>query len=174
MQLTLDRDAKTMPFTPFHFGPAACLSLPLKRRMDVPVFILANVVIDIEPLAVMAFGLDYPLHCYAHTLVFGGLLGAAFGVAVFPSRTYLSRLMEMVSLPYLPSLSGMALSGASGAWFHILLDSPLYADMRPLYPFAHNPAYGLVGGSAVYAFCAASFIPAVAAYLLSRGGAEGR
>jgi hypothetical protein len=39
-----------MPFTPCHFGPSACIALPLNRWIDLPVFLLANVAIDIEPL----------------------------------------------------------------------------------------------------------------------------
>ncbi len=31
-----------MPVTPFHFGPSALIGLPLKRWIDIPVFVLAN------------------------------------------------------------------------------------------------------------------------------------
>ncbi|MBI5189362.1 MAG: hydrolase [Nitrospirae bacterium] len=163
-----------MPFTPFHFGPAACLSLPLRKRIDVPVFILANVVVDLEPLTVMTFGLDYPLHGYVHTLMFGGLIGALFGAGAFSLRTQLIKLMGLFALPYRPSIGGMILSGVLGIWFHILLDSPLYADIRPLYPLTYNPVYGLVSGSTVYVFCAVSFVPAIMIYLLSRAGTSNK
>lgn len=51
-----------MPFTPLHFGPHACVALPLRRRVDLPVFLLTNVVVDVEPLLVLTFNLNYPLH----------------------------------------------------------------------------------------------------------------
>ena len=44
-----------MPFTPYHFGPHGCVGLVLKRYLDLPVFMLANVAVDLEPLAVMVF-----------------------------------------------------------------------------------------------------------------------
>ena len=44
-----------MPFTPFHFGAHACIAIPLRKIIDIPVFILSNIIIDIEPLIVMIF-----------------------------------------------------------------------------------------------------------------------
>ena len=37
-----------MPFTPFHFGPHGCVGLPISKKINVLVFVLANVVVDIE------------------------------------------------------------------------------------------------------------------------------
>jgi len=51
-----------MPFTPFHLGPALGLGLPLRRYVYVPTFILANVIVDVEPFLVLFLGLRYPLH----------------------------------------------------------------------------------------------------------------
>ena len=62
-----------MPFTPFHFGPSATIAFPLRGKIDIPVFILANVAIGIEPLTVMILNLSYPLHGYAHSFLGGGL-----------------------------------------------------------------------------------------------------
>ncbi|MHC4299546.1 MAG: hypothetical protein ACYS7Y_19890 [Planctomycetota bacterium] len=36
-----------MPFTPYHFGPSGCVGLILRKWIDVPVFVLTNVIIDI-------------------------------------------------------------------------------------------------------------------------------
>ena len=40
-----------MPFTPYHFGPSGFAGLLFRRWVNVPVFIAANVLIDIEVLA---------------------------------------------------------------------------------------------------------------------------
>ncbi|GAH08444.1 unnamed protein product, partial [marine sediment metagenome] len=32
-----------------------CIALPLRKYIDIPVFILANVAVDLEPLAVILF-----------------------------------------------------------------------------------------------------------------------
>ena len=93
-----------MPFTPFHFGPSALIGLPLKRWIDIPVFVLANVVIDFEPLAVMVFRLDYPLHGYFHTLLIGGVLGLLWGLAAYPFRPVWRFFMGIFGLSYQPTL----------------------------------------------------------------------
>ena len=59
-----------MPFTPFHIGPHATVGLALQNYIDVPVFITANVAVDLEPLFVILFKPDYPLHGYFHSLLF--------------------------------------------------------------------------------------------------------
>ncbi|MCK5333900.1 MAG: hypothetical protein KAJ24_05270, partial [Candidatus Aenigmarchaeota archaeon] len=48
---------------------------------------------------------------------------------------------------------------------HILLDAPLYADIRPFYPFQSNPLYGLFSAGHIYTFTGISFIIGVAAYV---------
>jgi len=50
-----------VPFTPFHFGPGAFIALSLRKYIDLPVLVLANVVIDFELSAIMLFGLNYLL-----------------------------------------------------------------------------------------------------------------
>ena len=154
-----------MPFTPYHFGAHACASLPFHRQLDVPVFIAANVVIDLEPLLVMALDLDYPLHGYAHTLLVGGMIGLGFGALVYPFREPIGLLMGFLRLPYLPSWRRMMLSGMLGAWLHVLFDAPLYRDIRPFYPLQVNPLYGIASPHAVYTLCALLFVPAVLLYL---------
>ena len=94
-----------MPFTPYHFGPSGFVGLLFRRWLDVPVFIAANVLVDIEviadsgfnyiwPLSLLGdfkgFAPGYPVHqlWHFHTLLVGGLafLGGQlmhFGWAVF-------------------------------------------------------------------------------------------
>ena len=156
-----------MPFTPFHFGPSACVALPLNRYIDLPVFLLANVAVDIEPLLVMMFNLSYPLHGYAHTLVGAALVGLAWGGIAYGLRGLLTVLMTKgLHLAYSPSRSRMLMSGVLGAWFHVALDAPLYTDIRPFWPLSGNPLLGMIESDAMYAICAYSFIPAVLFYLV--------
>ena len=60
-----------MPFTPFHLGPALFLGLLLFRLVDLPTFLAANVILDLEPLAVLLLDLDYPLHGLFHSFLGG-------------------------------------------------------------------------------------------------------
>jgi hypothetical protein len=154
-----------MPFTPFHFGPSALIGLPLRRWIDIPVFVLANVVIDFEPLAVMVFGLDYPLHGYFHTLLIGGILGLLWGLAAYPFRPVWRFFMVIVGLSYQPTLPKMMISGMLGIWLHLVIDSFLYQEMNPFFPVMGNPLHAAIRYSRVFYICEASLIAAVVIYV---------
>ena len=146
-----------MPYTPFHFGLHACVGLVFRRKFDLPMFIGANVVIDLEPLVVMWFDLRYPLHGYLHTLLFGGLAGVVFAFLAHPLRSLICRLMCLLRLGYRPSLGWMLLSAVLGAWLHVLLDSFLYYDIQPFYPYPANPFLNLFSETQIYVTCLLSF-----------------
>lgn len=157
-----------MPLTPFHLGPHACVSLPLQRRLDVPVFIASNLAIDIEPLLVLISDIDYPCHGYCHTLLIGGFVGLLLGLMAFPFGKSIEKAMSLLSLPYSSRLWKMLLSGIAGAWLHILFDAPLYADIKPFYPSSANPLLGVVSPQTVYAISSLLFVPALVMYLSLR------
>jgi hypothetical protein len=150
-----------MPFTPFHFGPSALISLPLKRWLDIPVFVLANVVIDFEPFSVMFFQLNYPLHGYCHTFLIGGLLGLLWGLVAYPLRPIWRFFMGIFGLSYQPTLLKMMISGMLGIWLHVFIDSFLYPEMNPFFPMSGNPLHISFHYSRVYSVCEASLIAAV-------------
>jgi hypothetical protein len=154
-----------MPFTPFHFGPHACVALPLNRYIDVPVFIGANIMIDLEPLFVLIFKLNYPLHGYCHTFLIGGLVGLIWASLAYPFRHLISRVMNVLRLPYYSSFVKMAISGVLGAWMHILFDAPLYYDIKPFYPLSANPLYGIISMNVIYTICEICVVLAVLIYI---------
>jgi membrane-bound metal-dependent hydrolase YbcI (DUF457 family) len=155
-----------MPFTPFHFGPSATVGIPLSKNIDVFVFILANVVIDIEPLLVMIYKLNYPLHGYAHTFIGAIILGAIWGLTAWIFRVPIKWIVQdVLKFPFTPSKSKMILSGILGSCFHVLLDSPIYSDIKPFYPLHANPMYGLIDDFAMYTLCTIFLIPAVILYM---------
>jgi len=155
-----------MPLTPFHFGPSATVAIPLYNKIDVFVFVLANVVIDIEPLIVMTNKLHYPLHGYAHTLIGAIILGSVWGIIAWIFRAPIKTIVQDVfRFPFKPSKGKMILSGILGACFHVLLDSPLYSDIKPFYPSTYNPMFGLIGHSLMYILCAIFFVPAIVLYV---------
>jgi membrane-bound metal-dependent hydrolase YbcI (DUF457 family) len=153
-----------MPFTPFHFGPNATIGFIAKKYIDLPVFVLVNVTIDIEPLLVMVFGLQYPLHGYCHTFLIGSLIGALFAIAAYLNKRFILRIMSMFGLPYEADFKKMLVSSVLGAWFHVLLDAPIYPDIRPFYPHTLNPLYGIVSPITIYLVCSIFFIPVVYSY----------
>jgi membrane-bound metal-dependent hydrolase YbcI (DUF457 family) len=154
-----------MPFTPYHFGPSALIGLPLKRWIDIPVFVLANVVVDFEPLAVMVYQLDYPLHGYFHTFLFGGFVGLVWGlVAYLLFRPVFRPVMKLFRLAYQPTLLKMAMSGLLGIWLHVLTDSFLYPEMNPFWPKIGNPFHAIISYQTIFLICEVSLIAAIVIY----------
>jgi len=153
-----------MPFTPFHFGPAATVALSGKRYLDLPTFVLINVAIDIEPLLVMFFGLNYPLHGYCHTFLISSLVAGLFSIVVYSGRRFTSRIMKILKLPYETDFKKIIISSLLGAWFHVFLDASIYTDIRPFYPFRVNPFYGVVSIPMLYLLCGILLIPALFLY----------
>lgn len=144
-----------MPFTPFHLGPALGLGLPLRRYMHVPTFIVANVILDIEPFLVLQFRLNYPLHGYLHTFLAALFIGLLLGYTMFTLERFLKPIYKTLLLETGNSLNLKAflLSGALGTWLHVLLDSPLYAEIQPFYPLTTNPLYNPALETEVYSLC---------------------
>ena len=155
-----------MPFTPYHFGPNGIVGLVFRRWIDVPVFILANVVIDLEPLFVMFFGVNCRLHGYLHTLIIGGIVGFIWGVVAWFGRDIFKVLMKFFRIPYQTNFRKMAISGVLGAWLHILFDSFIYTDIKPLWPSEFNPVYELLSSREVYTICKVSIALAVIYYVI--------
>lgn len=154
-----------MPLTPYHFGPHACAALPLGRHLDLPVFIAANVAVDIEPVLVFTLRLEYPLHGYAHTFLVGALVGVALATVAFPFRGIIAKAMRLACLPYEPTYLKMALSGILGVWLHVVFDSVMHHDIRPFFPSNANPFLRLISLRALHGLCVASFVPALAIYI---------
>jgi len=123
-----------MPFTPYHFGPSGFIGLVFRKWLDIPVFVLANVIVDIEVLLVMLFNLGWPIHHYCHTFLIGAAVGALWGLAAWPLRNLFKKLMQLFRIPYKTSLSKMIISGILGIWLHILIDGTYHSDVNILWP----------------------------------------
>jgi membrane-bound metal-dependent hydrolase YbcI (DUF457 family) len=132
----------------------------------VPVLIVSNIAVDLEPLLVMVCGLVYPLHGYCHTFVGGGLVGLLLGLIAFLFRKPIVNVMSLLRLPYNQTLGKMLISGVLGAWLHILFDAPLYTDIKRFYPLSVNPFLDIVSVNALYTMPGLLIFPALAVYLL--------
>jgi hypothetical protein len=144
-----------MPFTPFHLGPALGFGLPLRKYLHVPTFLVASIFVDLEPFLVLSLGLDYPLHGYFHTFVVAFILGLVLGYAMLLLERILRPLYTTLLLESntTPKLKSFIVAGVLGTMLHVLLDSPLYSDIRPFYPLLANPLYHLASSSEVNGFC---------------------
>lgn len=154
-----------MPFTPFHFGPSGFIGLAFRKWIDLPVFVLANVAVDLEPGTVLLFSLDYPAHGLCHTFVIGTGVGLVWAFCAYWGRGLIGLLMRLFGLGYETSLRKVIVSALLGVWFHILLDSFCWSDVRPFWPLQANPFLDLMETQAVYQLCIFCFVPAVGLYV---------
>jgi len=157
-----------MPFTPFHFGPGLLFGLLLLSYVDLPTFLLASVVVDIEPFLVLTLGLDYPVHGFLHSFLGGTLLAFIIAAAMSKVRSALSPLMSFFKLEKKHSFRSVLSASLFSIYLHILLDSPLYSDIRPFYPFDFNPflSNSMFIGFEVYTLCVLSFIGGAVIYAI--------
>lgn len=147
-----------MPFTPFHWGPSSWLGLLLFRFINIGAFLVASVVIDIEPFCVLVFNLNYPLHGFLHSFVGGTIAAAVLSVAYYHFREVINKLLNPIKLAQKSSYGVILFSCLAGVYFHVFLDSFLYTDIRPFFPLTINPFYGLISFPIMYSFCAVSFL----------------
>jgi membrane-bound metal-dependent hydrolase YbcI (DUF457 family) len=149
-----------MPITPYHFGPSVFVGLTLRKWLDIPVFVLANVVVDIEVL----FNHHWPVHRYFHTLLIGAVVGTLWGIAAYPLRHFFEKIMQMLRIPYQTSLWKMVVSGALGVWLHVVIDAIYHWDVQIFWPSKAKPLWQLISKGQVKIVCAGFFIAAAVAY----------
>lgn len=155
-----------MPFTPFHLGPALFFGLLLLKVLDLPTFLVASIIVDLEPFFVISLGLDYPLHGFFHTFLGGTIAALALALVMYWLNGLTGRLMKSFRLGQ-ESSPGMVLAASLlGVYTHILLDAPLYTDIRPFYPLDVNPLLFTGISAHVYAFCALLFLAGIALYFV--------
>ncbi len=155
-----------MPFTPFHLGPTLCIGLLLFKLLDIGAFVLATIIIDIEPFSVLVFRLNYPLHGFFHSFLGGTIAGLIFSIVFYRFKNTMSKIMNVVAFSQNYSFRKIFWSCIAGIYFHIILDAFIYIDIKPFYPFTANPLYGVFSAYEIYLFCALSFIFAAIFYLV--------
>lgn len=165
-----------MPVTPFHLGPGIAAKAVLGRHVSLMVFAFSQVAMDVEPAAHMIRG-DAVLHGFAHTYVGATLVAALSVVAGRPiCQTLLQRWPPDPGSPFLTWLVGPAripwpaaiVGAVLGTYSHVLLDSIMHADIRPLAPFAEtNAMLGAMSIGALHLLCVAAGGLGVAALLLA-------
>jgi len=151
-----------MPFPTYHFGPSTFFGLTLRKWLDVPVFILANVAVDIEVL--FNYNHHWPVHGYAHTLLGGAVVGAIWGIAAYPLRHFFEKMMRILRIPYQTSFWTMVTSGVLGVWLHVVIDAIYHWDVRIFWPGKAKPLWQLLSQEQVKIVCLGFFIAAAVIY----------
>lgn len=160
-----------MPFTPLHLGPGLALGLPLRSHLHTPTFLLANIIVDVEPFLVLFLSLRYPLHGYLHTFLLAVPVGFLLGYVMFLLEKILQPLYKMFMLEKNNGLGlkPFLLAGGLGTGLHVLFDAPLYSDIRPFYPSTANPLYNPSLTPEIYGLCVWMGAFGTAYYILLAG-----
>jgi len=153
-----------MPLPPFHLGPGLAAKAVAGRHFSFMVFGFSQVLIDLEPLYYLLRD-DPPLHRFLHTYLGASLLLA---VVLVPGKSvcdYCLRLWREVwsfllrkDDPPPTKITWLAASagGIFGVYSHVLLDSIMHDDIRPLAPFSQaNPLFQAISMGELHVGCAA-------------------
>lgn len=156
-----------MPITPYHFGPAGLFGYVFRKWIDLPAFVLANVIVDIEVLLVNFMSLGWPIHRLSHTFIIGAAVGAVWGLVAYLGLPFLSWFMKKVRIPYQTNAFKMIISGILGVWLHVLLDGIYHYDVRPFWPIRKNYLWLLLSHNHVKWICIICLGVFVLLYILS-------
>jgi membrane-bound metal-dependent hydrolase YbcI (DUF457 family) len=157
-----------MPFTPLHLGPVLLIGLPLKNRIHAPTFIIANIAVDIEPFLIIVLGLRLPLYGYLHTFLVTSIYGALLATVMYAINPWFSDIYETLKINPRSKLKfiNYVIAGIAGCIIHVLLDSPLYYDIRPLYPLNINPFFNPAMTVTIYQLTGTALIIGIIIYLV--------
>ncbi|MHA1240988.1 MAG: hypothetical protein ACTSQU_09350 [Promethearchaeota archaeon] len=157
-----------MPFTPFHLGPGLFISLIFLSFIDIPTFLIASVIIDVEPFVVLIFHLNYPLHGFFHSFLGGFIVAVLLSMIMTKIRRYFTPLLTFFKIEQAISFKKILFSSICAIFLHILLDSPIYLDIRPFFPLEINPFYRstIWPGLIEYIICVWCFIGAIFVYFI--------
>lgn len=154
-----------MPFTPYHFGPSGFVGLVFKKYIDLPAFVLANVIVDFE---VLFGGWPYPHRVWHfHTFLGGAVIGAILGLVLYPAREFFEWFLGLLHLDYKSNIYKIVISGALGACFHVFIDGIYHWDVQIFWPNqSARPLWKLLSQTHVKQLCIAFWIAAVVLYMI--------
>jgi membrane-bound metal-dependent hydrolase YbcI (DUF457 family) len=110
--------------------------------------------------------LNYPLHGFFHSFLGGSILAVLTAIILYLLRDKIKKIMIIFKLAQDSSFKKILWTSFFGVYFHLLLDSFLYKEMKPFYPFESNPFLGLFSPHQIYLFCSLSFLVGILFYLV--------
>jgi hypothetical protein len=163
-----------MPVTPFHLLAITPLKAIAPRKFSWSVFALVNVLIDLEPITYFLITLS-PGHHFFHTIIGATLiavLAAIYGrglcegaIKIWNDEIKSKWLIAEAHISKVAAWSGALI----GAWSHLLLDSFMHDDIKPLSPFTDsNVLLGAIPISTLHSFCLISGLLGLIGMLLFR------
>lgn len=136
-----------MPVTPFHIIAAAPIKAIIPRYFSWSIFTLTNIFIDLEPITYFILT-GVPSHKFFHSILgatFLGLISALYFRKLCENYiTKWNKNLHPIDRKWLEvknskiSLFEGITGGLIGAWSHLILDSMMHQDIKPLWPFFKN------------------------------------
>jgi len=158
------RLSKEMPITPLHLGPGTVFKAIGGRQFSFVVFGLAQFAMDLEPIA-RFLGASNVLHGPVHSILGATIAGAMVVVLGKPLGERLlclwnwrlsPRQREWLYVEPIFAWPETALGAFVGTYSHVLVDSIMHTDVRPLYPFGDvNDLVGIISVEKLDALCLA-------------------
>jgi len=138
-----------VPFTPFHFGPGILLGLLLLKKMDFPIFVAANIIIDWRTFLVF-FGLwERPLHGWVHTYIGATIMAIILGSVMTYIRPLIYGQLREMKIVQEVTKRKIFLAAFSGTFLHVTLDAFHHPYMQTFMPLDIRPLYGLMSTSEI-------------------------
>lgn len=146
-----------MPFTPYHFGPGLLFKGIVPKHFSWTAYVAAQIVIDAEVLYFI-IRQQYPLHRTFHTLIGASIAGmiSAFMIislywlvtrTVATSPLRINKFRTLICTDF-SSAHGVLISSGIGGITHLLFDSLIYPDVKPVWPFSEaNPFLDFVNSN---------------------------
>jgi len=104
----------------------------------------------------------YSLHGFFHSFLGASILALLLIAVIYPFRSRLEKILSALRLSQAYSFKKILLASFLGVYLHVFLDSFLYSEMEPFYPFPSNPLFGLFSAYdshiIVYGFCSITFL----------------
>ena len=158
-----------MPVTPFHFGPGFLIKSVFVGRFSFRIFVLSNIIIDLEPLYFILTN-QWPLHRFFHTYLGATVIAMGCVMVGRPICYQLTNIWNMI-LKNVPinsekiSTSALVMSAFIGTYSHVFLDSIMHRDLRPFAPWANsNGLLHIVSYGQLHLFCFLAGVVGIAIY----------
>lgn len=147
-------------------GAGIVFKAAARTRFSLVVFGGSQIVIDLQPLIVM-LGYNGELHGLSHTVLGATVIGLLCGLVGKPIGEWFLKLIREPQ--HCPISWRVSFSSAFiGTYSHILIDSIMHSDVRPLWPLsAVSPLHGIISIETLHALCWVGAIAGGLAYYFS-------
>jgi hypothetical protein len=139
-------------------GPGILVKAMLQGSFSLMVFGWAQIVMDIQPLAVMLIGAGQ-LHGFSHTYVGATLLAVISGLTGKYLAEFGLKLLRIDEdgAPIAIKWKIVFISSFTGTYSHVFLDAIMHSDVEPYFPWSdENGLLGLMSISMLHQLCIVS------------------